>query len=162
MGPYTADSRFSRSKQQSVMARRAIWCPPFTPSILSGARQSVGAFVRNRARCQTITVPGIELVEGEASAVTSTVRDLAGKEATSFSQFAKDYANSFVGRPLARPDRSLSTFRTPARETSPEPPAAARLCPPAQNPPYPRICCASWCPGPWSSRPIPSSPSLPR
>lgn len=35
---------------------------------------------------------------GEAAAVTSTVRDLARKEATSFSQFAKDYANSFVGR----------------------------------------------------------------
>ena len=35
---------------------------------------------------------------GEASAVTSTVRDLTGKEATSFSQFAKDYAHSFVGR----------------------------------------------------------------
>lgn len=34
---------------------------------------------------------------GEAAAVTSTVRDLTGKEATSFSQFAKDYANSFVG-----------------------------------------------------------------
>jgi uncharacterized protein YbjT (DUF2867 family) len=34
---------------------------------------------------------------GEASAVASTVRDLTGKEATSFSQFAKDYANSFVG-----------------------------------------------------------------
>jgi hypothetical protein len=33
---------------------------------------------------------------GEASAVTSTVRDLTGKEATSFSQFAKDYAPSFV------------------------------------------------------------------
>jgi len=35
---------------------------------------------------------------GEAFAVTTTVRDLTGKEATSFSQFAKDYANSFVGR----------------------------------------------------------------
>ena len=33
--------------------------------ILSGARQSVRAFVRNRARCQAITVPGIELVEGD-------------------------------------------------------------------------------------------------
>lgn len=36
---------------------------------------------------------------GEASAVASTVRDLTGKEATSFSQFAQDYANSFVGKP---------------------------------------------------------------
>ena len=35
---------------------------------------------------------------GEASAVSSTVRDLTGKDATSFSQFAKDYANSFLGR----------------------------------------------------------------
>ena len=33
---------------------------------------------------------------GEASAVTTTVRDLTGKEASSFFQFAKDYANSFV------------------------------------------------------------------
>ena len=35
---------------------------------------------------------------GEAAAVTSTVRDLARKEAASFSPFAKDHANSFVGR----------------------------------------------------------------
>lgn len=35
---------------------------------------------------------------GEAAAVTSTVRDLTGKEATRFSQFAKDYAGSFLGR----------------------------------------------------------------
>lgn len=35
---------------------------------------------------------------GEAPAVSSTVRDLTGKDATSFSQVAKDYANSFVGR----------------------------------------------------------------
>ena len=33
---------------------------------------------------------------GEASAVATTVRDLTGKEASSFFQFAKDYANSFV------------------------------------------------------------------
>jgi uncharacterized protein YbjT (DUF2867 family) len=33
--------------------------------ILSGARQPVRAFVRNRARCQAITVPGIELIEGD-------------------------------------------------------------------------------------------------
>ena len=39
---------------------------------------------------------------GEASAVASTVRDLTGKEATSFSQFAKDYANSFVGMGTGR------------------------------------------------------------
>ena len=39
---------------------------------------------------------------GEASAVASTVRDLTGKEATSLSQFAKDYANSFVGKGAGR------------------------------------------------------------
>ena len=35
---------------------------------------------------------------GEATAVTPTVRDLTGKEATLFSQFARDYATSFLGR----------------------------------------------------------------
>jgi uncharacterized protein YbjT (DUF2867 family) len=33
---------------------------------------------------------------GEAAAVTSTVRDLTGREATSFSQFARDYAARFL------------------------------------------------------------------
>lgn len=33
--------------------------------ILSGAGQSARAFVRNRARCQAITILGIELVEGD-------------------------------------------------------------------------------------------------
>lgn len=40
---------------------------------------------------------------GEAAAVTSTVRDLARNEATSFSQFAKDHANAFVGRAAGTP-----------------------------------------------------------
>ena len=33
--------------------------------ILSGTRQSVRAFVRNRSRAQAINVPGIELVQGD-------------------------------------------------------------------------------------------------
>ena len=33
--------------------------------ILSRTRQSVRAFVRDRARAQAITVPGIELVQGD-------------------------------------------------------------------------------------------------
>lgn len=99
---------------------------------------------------------------GEASAVTSTVRDLTGKEATSFLNSQKTTRTPSSGGPVVGPDRLSATFRTPARETSPEPPAAARLPPLAQNLRYPRKCCASWCPDPWSSRPIPSSPSLPR
>lgn len=35
---------------------------------------------------------------GEATMVTQTVRDITGREATSFFQFAKDYAGRFLGK----------------------------------------------------------------